>query len=282
MTERQLYRLVAGKQTGPYPPEKLRPLVANGRISRLDRFSYDGVDWLPADQFPELMGRTTAVPTPATSPSSPVVAPAPLGNTTTAGPLGPTPPEPRDHVPQTASPSGANRLPLFAGIVGVAVLVLGGGAFLRLKGGSLGAGGHSDVTDRFDSVVKSVEPFSGKTVCVRGTYFPQELTPRTNGRDYTIKFRSGGTKRAVVSGDRQDRLTLVVPQAMGSRLMQIVGRLESEQPAVLELACSQRDASGEKRPIGRVTKIRFCREAPTSSGAKAFLQMDEEGEIEEE
>jgi hypothetical protein len=171
---------------------------------------------------------------------------------------------------------------MFVAIGGVLATLLAAGAFLGFRVPSISVGGLADVTDRFDTVVKSPQAFDGKSVCVRGTYFPQELSPRASGRDYTIKFRSSGAKRAAVSGDRQDRLTLVVPQAMGSRLMQIVGRLESEQPAMLELSCTQTDTGGEKRPIGRVTKIKFCREAPTSSGAKAFLQMDEDGEIEEE
>jgi len=279
MSERQLYRLVAGKQTGPYPPEKLRPLVADGRISRLDRFSYDGVDWLSADQIPELMGRTAAA-----SPATAAVVPPAIFSTPVETPGAAPPPPPRSSgdVTQSLNPSRRNRLPMFAAIGGVLATLLVAGAFLGIRGSLLSVGGLADVTDRFDSVVKSPQAFDGKSVCVRGTYFPQELSPRASGRDYTIKFRSSGTKRAVVSGDRQDRLTIVVPQAMGSRLMQIVGRLESEQPAMLELACTQTDAGGEKRPIGRVTKIKFCRESPTSTGAKAFLQMDEDGEIEEE
>jgi hypothetical protein len=281
MSERQLYRLVAGKQTGPYPPEKLRPLVADGRISRLDRFSYDGVDWLPADQIPELMGRTAA----ASTATAAVVPPtAPMFTTPAETPVATPPPPPRSSgaVTQSLNPGRRNRLPMFAAIGGVLATLLVAGAFLGLRGSSLSVGGLADVTDRFDSVVKSPEAFDGKSVCVRGTYFPQELSPRASGRDYTIKFRSSGTKRTVASGDRQDRLTIVVPQAMGSRLMQIIGRLESEQPAMLELACTRTDTGGEKRPIGRVTKINFYREVPTSTGAQAFLQMDEDGEIEEE
>ncbi len=67
MSERPLYRLVAGHQTGPYPPAKLRPLVKDGRISSLDRFSYDGDSWAPAQSFPELLRE----------PPAPVVAPEP-------------------------------------------------------------------------------------------------------------------------------------------------------------------------------------------------------------
>jgi hypothetical protein len=154
--------------------------------------------------------------------------------------------------------------------------------FLGLKGNVIGASGLRDVTERFDVVVKSSEEFDGETVCVRGTYFPQDLAPRASGRDYTIKFRSAGIKRAVASGDRQDRLTLVAPQAMGSRLMQIVGRLESEQPAIMMIACTRHDTGGEHRAIGRVSELRFCREAPDSVGANVFLKMDDDGEIEEE
>ena len=279
MSERELYRLVAGKQTGPYPPEKLRPLVADGRISRLDRFSYDGVDWLTADQIPELMGRTAAAsPAAAVPPTAPAF-PTPAE---TPGIAPPPPPRSSGSLIQSLNPDRRTRLPIFAAIGGVLVTLLVAGALLGVRGTPISVGGLADVTDRFDTVVKSPQAFDGKSVCVRGTYFPQELSPRASGRDYTIKFRSSGAKRAAVSGDRQDRLTLVVPQAMGSRLMQIVGRLESEQPAMLELSCTQTDTGGEKRPIGRITKINFCREAPTSSGAKAFLQMDEDGEIEEE
>jgi hypothetical protein len=281
MSERQLYRLVAGKQTGPYPPEKLRPLVADGRISRLDRFSYDGVDWLSADQIPELKGRPAAA-TPATASVEPPTAPVFPAAMETPGTAPPPPPRSSGAVTQSLNPGRRNRLPLFAAIGGVLATLLVAGAFLGFRGSPLSAGGLADVTDRFDTVVKSPQAFDGKSVCVRGTYFPQELSPRASGRDYTIKFRSSGTKRAVVSGDRQDRLTIVVPQAMGSRLMQIVGRLESEQPAMLELACTQTDTGGEERPIGRVTKITFCRETPTLTGSKAFLQMDEDGEIEED
>lgn len=55
MSERPLWRLVAGRKTGPYLPEKLRPLMKDGRICSLDRFSYDGTDWRPPTEFPELL-----------------------------------------------------------------------------------------------------------------------------------------------------------------------------------------------------------------------------------
>jgi hypothetical protein len=281
MSERHLYRLVAGKQTGPYPPEKLRPLVADGRISRLDRFSYDGVDWLPFDRIPELIGPTTAA-LPATSAVVPPTTPVFSTPVETPGVAPSPPPRTAGAVTQSLKPGRRNRLPMFAAIGGVLASLLIAGVFLGFGGSFLSVGGLSDVTDRFDSVVKSPEAFDGKSVYVRGTYFPQELLPRASGRDYTIKFRSSGTKRTVASGDRQDRLTIVVPQAMASRLMQIIGRLESEQPAMLELACTQTDTGGEKWPIGRVMKINFYREIPTSTNAQAFLQMDEDGEIEEE
>ena len=64
MSENRLWRMVAGKKTGPYEPAKLRPLVKDDRIGPLDRFSYDGATWKPAEQFPELFQ----------APSKPVVA----------------------------------------------------------------------------------------------------------------------------------------------------------------------------------------------------------------
>lgn len=55
MSERPIWRLVAGQKRGPYAPDKLRPLVKDGRISPLDRFSYDGTSWGQATDFPELL-----------------------------------------------------------------------------------------------------------------------------------------------------------------------------------------------------------------------------------
>lgn len=55
MSEKPLWRMIAGRKAGPYEPAKLRPLVKDGRISLLDRFSYDGTQWRPASDFPELM-----------------------------------------------------------------------------------------------------------------------------------------------------------------------------------------------------------------------------------
>jgi hypothetical protein len=162
---------------------------------------------------------------------------------------------------------------------GIALLgVLATGAFF-LKSGF--GSGTIDVTDTFDALGKSVGRYTGKSVVVRGTYYPQDLQPRPVGRDYTIKFRSMSAKKAMVSGDRSDRLTLVVPDAMGNRLMQIIGRLESEQPALIHLTCQAQDGSAQ-RPIGVVTKLCFFRELPQSVKDKSFLQMGEDGEIEED
>jgi hypothetical protein len=55
MSERPLWRLIAGRKAGPYEPAKLRPLVKDGRIGPLDRFSYDGETWRPVPDFPELL-----------------------------------------------------------------------------------------------------------------------------------------------------------------------------------------------------------------------------------
>ena len=76
MSENRLWRMVAGKKTGPYEPAKLRPLVKDDRIGPLDRFSYDGATWKPAEQFPELFQAPSKpvvaiVPTKKVSPNSP-------------------------------------------------------------------------------------------------------------------------------------------------------------------------------------------------------------------
>lgn len=76
MSERPLWRLVAGRKTGPYPPEKLRPLMKDGRISSLDRFSYDGTDWRLPAEFPELL----RPPAPVVVPSAPQRGGAAAGN----------------------------------------------------------------------------------------------------------------------------------------------------------------------------------------------------------
>ena len=55
MSERPIWRLVAGQKRGPYAPARLRPLVGDGRIGSLDRFSYDGIAWAPIEEFPELL-----------------------------------------------------------------------------------------------------------------------------------------------------------------------------------------------------------------------------------
>lgn len=76
MSERPLWRLVAGQKTGPYAPEKLRPLMKDGRISPLDRFSYDGTDWRPPAEFPELL----RPPAPVVMPSAPQARAAVMGD----------------------------------------------------------------------------------------------------------------------------------------------------------------------------------------------------------
>ena len=151
---RPLYRLIAGKQHGPYSAEALRPLVKDGRIGQLDRFSYDGVDWQCAAQFPELVGpdrqpvKSVATPSatvattsngvalPATfkatpSPSVPLSRPGPPGLPPSIGSTAPI---------RQSGPSGFDPPPVVAGksrkiwpILAVAIvllLLLGGGGLL--------------------------------------------------------------------------------------------------------------------------------------------------------
>lgn len=85
MSERPLWRLVAGQKTGPYTPEKLRPLMKDGRISPLDRFSYDGTDWRPPAEFPELLRPPAAAVMPSASRPGAVAAGNPPEDDTQAG-----------------------------------------------------------------------------------------------------------------------------------------------------------------------------------------------------
>ncbi len=277
MTERQLYRLVAGKQTGPYAPEKLRPLIADGRISRLDRFSYDGVDWLPADHFPALM--TSGAPPSNTSTVSTVA--SATSTTASALPAHPVlasdtaPPPFVPPLPNTAAtPSALLWRRFLVASFGIALLgALATGVFFMSKGSFTAS---QDVTDQFDAIVDSVDAFDGLSVVARGTYYANGLQPRTTGQDYTIKFCSGDTANVVVTGDCAYRLTLVAPEAMANKLKDVADRLAAEQPAALVFTCREDQSNGRKRPIGLVNRIRFFHEMPHSTNATAFLEVTDD------
>jgi hypothetical protein len=283
MTERQLFRLVAGKQTGPYAPEKLRPLIADGRISRLDRFSYDGVDWLPADHFPALMTSGAPSTTPSGSASIPsgtstpaVVLPDHNVLATSVAPPPFVPP-----LPNTAAARGAFplRRVLIAGISIALLGILAAGTFFVSNSLSPAS---QDVTDQFGAIVDSVDGFTGSVVVARGTYYAKGLQPRVSGRDYTMKFCSGDTENVLVTGDCAYRLTLVTPEAMANKLKDVAGRLKAEQPAAVTFTCREDNANGRKRAMGRVNKIRFFHEVPQSVNETSFLEITEDGEIEED
>jgi hypothetical protein len=283
MTERHLFRLVAGKQTGPYPPEKLRPLIEDGRISRLDRFSYDGVDWLPADHFPALMtsGSLPSTPSVATSVSSTTPAPAATAPDHADLAAGASPPPFVSPLPKTAAARGTPlwRRVLIAGI-GIAILGILAASTLFLRNSVFTA--SRDVTDQFGAIVDSVDGFNGSLVVARGIYYSKGLLPRVTGHDSTIKFCSGDTDNVLVTGDCAYRLTLVAPEAMAAKLKDIIGRLEAEQPSAVTFTCSEDQSHGRKRPIGRVTRIQFFHEAPQSANERSFLAITEDGEIEED
>ncbi len=115
-TVRPLYRLIAGKQHGPYSAETLSPLVKDGRISRLDRFSYDGVDWQCADQFPELVGtdrqpvESVATPSATVATTSNGVA-LPVSVKTTPSPSGPLSRPGPPRLPSSIGPTTPIRPP---------------------------------------------------------------------------------------------------------------------------------------------------------------------------
>lgn len=270
MSERQLYRLVAGKQTGPYPPEKLRPLVADGRISRFDRFSYDSVDWLPADQIPELMG-----PTPAAAVTLPVaqVPPpnqGPDGNSTGIA-LGTNKVSFRQTLPLSGTPK---RIAI--GVAGVAVLAAIVSAamwscYLLEQ--------PADVTDEFAMLADSLEGYEGKCAVVRGIYFPGKLTKTTHGKDSAITFRS--ESGCLLNGDCAYRLTLVASEAMATALAHVANRLVAEQPASVSFVCNEVVTGGRKRPYGKVDHVTFYKEVPHTAGRKGLMRIYSNGNVRE-
>lgn len=116
MGERPLFWLVAGSRSGPYAAEQLRMLVADGRINHLDRFSYDGRTWLPADRFPELRTKSTAGT--AAPAATPVVQPAARISPPPLVPLVP-PPLPAEGAGSTAT----HRYPLAAAVAASLAIV---------------------------------------------------------------------------------------------------------------------------------------------------------------
>jgi len=270
MSERQLYRLVAGKQTGPYPPEKLRPLVADGRISRLDRFSYDGVDWLPADQIPELMGPRSVAAATLPVVQVPPQNPGPIGNPPEIGVA-----KAQDCLHQRLPLSGSPRL--FAiGVAGVTVLAALAGAAVW---SSHLLEQSADVTDEFAMLADSLEGYEGKRVIVRGIYYPSKLTKTAQGKDSAITFRS--ESGCLLNGDCAYRLTLVASDAMAKALAQVADRLVAEQPAAVSFVCNEVSTGGRKRPYGQVDHVTFYKEVPDAVGSKGLLRVDANGKVRE-
>jgi len=270
MSERQLYRLVAGKQTGPYPPEKLRPLVADGRISRLDRFSYDGMDWLPADQIPELMGPRSAAAATLPVVQMPPQNPGPIGNPPEIGVT-----KAQDFLHQRLPISWSPRL--FAiGVAGVtAIAALAGAAVWS----SHLLEQPADVTDEFAMLADSLEGYEGKRVIVRGIYYPSKLTKTAQGTDSAITFRS--ESGCLLNGDCAYRLTLLASDAMAKALAQVADRLVAEQPAAVSFLCNEVSTGGRKRPYGQVDHVTFYKEVPDAVGGKGLLRVDANGKVRE-
>ena len=282
MTGRALYRLIAGQKLGPYPLEQLRPLVKDGRISRLDRFSYDGVDWQGADRFPELI-------TPPTEDQPKKLSAIPFSLAPAINDSVPVANKGYSYEPQVLPKQGGLTSSLMrlrqlrfrivfgivsATVVGITVLA---SCFILYQRNV----GPRDITESFSEFVKSPASYSGKQLLVRGIYYPQDLEPRQTDKDFTIKFRSTGSKKILISGDRNAGLMFVVPAAMGNKLMQIVGRLESDQHVMLEFVCSTEEAAGGPMCVGYVSQITFFQDLPHSEKTPAFLAIDKIGELQE-
>ena len=270
MSERQLYRLVAGKQTGPYLPEKLRPLVVDGRISRLDRFSYDGVDWLPADQIPELMG-----PRPTAAATLPVVQ---------VPPPNPGPAAPPTNIAVAITQASLRQRPPVSGAPKLIAIGVAGVVALAALAGAAMWSSHllerpADVTDEFAMLADSLEGYEGKRVVVRGIFFPNKLTKTAQGKDSAITFRS--ESGCLLNGDCAYRLTLVASEAMATALAQVADRLVAEQPAAVSFVCNEVSAGGRKRSYGQVDHVTFYKEVPDVAGSKGLLHVDTNGKVRE-
>ncbi len=285
MTDRLLYRLIAGNTLGPYSPEKLRPLITDGRISRLDRFSYDGLDWQCADRFPELVGRLAEDPLKKSSTLSYCVTTELNENvlaTDTCISSSCKLKESTELSSETSSLINPRQLSLRVILRIVGVSVTGIIIFVFFFNVYHRNFGSRDVTESFSDVVKSCALYSGKTLLVRGIYYPQGLQARENENDFIITFRSTGSKKILISGDRNPHLMFVVPAPMGNKLMQIVGRLESDQPVMLEFVCSTNDFAGGSRSIGYVNQITFYRDLPPTEKTPVFLTLDKNCKLDNE
>jgi hypothetical protein len=270
MSERQLYRLVAGKQTGPYPPDKLRPLVADGRISRLDRFSYDGVDWLSADHFPELIGK------PASSTVAPAAMPESRLGSVTAEVPALLPPDAA--TPADRSSSHARKTP-WRWVLGAACTALLITAATVLSWGSRILVRPIDVTDEFEMLADSLEGYEGKRVLVRGVYLPHKLTKTSQSAEHAITFRS--ESGCVLNGDCAYRLTLLTSKEMAQALRQVADRLAAEQPAAVSFLCQERRNGDRRRAYGLIDHITFCEQIPEEPDDKGFLRVEQNGTVRE-
>lgn len=274
MSERQLYRLIAGKQTGPYPPEKLRPLMADGRISRLDRFSYDGVDWLPADQIPELVGKRDSAGVTSVieqeKPSGPVAIDAPM--TPDADLLAASTDQPK---------SRRGKLPWLL-MLGVAIPALLAATALLLSWGGGLFFKPIDVTDEFAMLADSVEGYEGQKVLVRGVYFPTKTMTVAQSQEVALTFRS--ESGCLLNGDCAYRLTLVASQEMANALrqQQVADRLTNEQPATVSFTCNERRSVNRSRAYGLVSHMTFSKQIPEKADDEWFLRVDSSGAIREQ
>lgn len=240
----KIYRKVAGRTVGPYDSAELAPLVADGRISSLDRFSYDGTSWDSLDAFPELSGKPRVD-------SAPPVGPPPLvvGDSETP-----------------SSPGGDIRKPtfrrnlvvLFVGLITIAC----GVAVAVFPGSFLGFG------DIGSKLLDSPESLQGQTIVLEGYYQPRCLRPLSDGR-YEIGFSVGDDGGVLVSGSPEERFHFVARGDIGERLMLSTGSFRSLQPARVTLAVGHK--ADNLWPTAELVEIAFFKGWPLADEADAFL-----------
>lgn len=238
----KIYRKVAGRTVGPYDSAELAPLVADGRISSLDRFSYDGTSWDSLDAFPELSGKPRV--------DSAAVGPPPLVVGDGA---------------DSSSPGNIRKQTLrrtFIVLFVVLSTIACGVALAVFAGSFLGFG------DIGSQLLNSPESLQGQTIVLEGYYQPRGLRPLSDGR-YEIGFSVGDDGSVSVSGSPEARFQVLARGDVGERLMLSTGLFRSLQPARLSLTVGNK--TDDLWPAAELIEVAFFKAWPLDDEADAFL-----------
>lgn len=243
MRGEKLYRLVAGRRTGPYEAEELIPLVDDGRISTLDRFSYDGESWQPLASFPELTGRqTTSV-------------------------LGPPPCPAVNHRKDVAvRPDGHKRRTYHYSVASLGGLIVLAGCVMwaALSENTLG---KKDIPQQLLADPTSLQ---GQELVLEAYYLPNALRPLPEG-SYAIGLALGRDDATTLSGADDSDFLVLVDDTIGERLMLSTGLLKTRQPARVTLAVGvEADTTW---PSAECIDVSFFKTWPVNESTESFLRL---------